>query len=222
MKLKKIFGFSLAEMLVAIAIIGIVAALTIPVVYSNHQKKAYLISLEKNYSDINQVMSLFIVTELVQNISRSYLAVKKSEADATDITNSSGRFLKKYFDVSNDCGTTLTPCFAATYSNINGNKSAALDCSGYSVTLKNGAAICLEPPLSNGANFTPGQLFIDINGQDDPNIGGRDMFRFEIFNDATITSAYDTNTDYTTTCKDSVDGDQCLEAIIKNKWAMDY
>ena len=222
MKIKKIFAFSLAEVLVAMTIIGIVAALTVPTVFSNHQKRAYLVSIEKTYTDINQVMSLFIVTELVKDISRSYLTVKKSDPEEADLENSAGRFFTKYFNVAQVCGTTLTPCFADSYGNIDGNKTSALDCSGYSVSLKNGTALCLEPPTSTGGNFTPGQLFIDTNGNKDPNIGGRDMFRLEIFNDGTITSTYDNTTDYTTTCKSSVDGDECLQSIIKNKWVMDY
>lgn len=40
MKNKKIFAFTLAEVLVTLGVIGVVAAMTMPTLISNHQKKS--------------------------------------------------------------------------------------------------------------------------------------------------------------------------------------
>ncbi len=47
-------GFTLAEVLVTLAIIGVVAALIIPGIVQNVKKKQYVSGLNKTYSDISQ------------------------------------------------------------------------------------------------------------------------------------------------------------------------
>lgn len=51
-------GFTLAEVLITLGIIGIVAALTMPALISNHQKKVVVTRLEKFYTNINQAIKL--------------------------------------------------------------------------------------------------------------------------------------------------------------------
>ncbi len=46
----------MAEVLVTLAIIGVVAALTIPSLINNVQKSKYVTALKKNYSVLNQAM----------------------------------------------------------------------------------------------------------------------------------------------------------------------
>ena len=50
------FGFTLAEVLVTLGIIGVVAALTIPQLISNHRKQEVVTKLEKVYSVMNQAI----------------------------------------------------------------------------------------------------------------------------------------------------------------------
>ncbi len=47
-------GFTLAEVLVTLAIIGVVAALTIPSLIQSMQKQQYITGLKKAYSDLSQ------------------------------------------------------------------------------------------------------------------------------------------------------------------------
>lgn len=55
--IKKILAFTIAEILIVLAIIGIVAAYTIPSLINDSQKTVYVIGLKKAYSEINQVLS---------------------------------------------------------------------------------------------------------------------------------------------------------------------
>ena len=48
------WGFTLAEVLITLGIIGVVAALTIPQVVQNYQKQATATALKKAYSELNQ------------------------------------------------------------------------------------------------------------------------------------------------------------------------
>lgn len=51
-------GFTLAEVLVTLGIIGVVSALTLPTLIQNHNKKIITTRLEKFYSTINQAILL--------------------------------------------------------------------------------------------------------------------------------------------------------------------
>lgn len=64
----KKFGFTLAEVLITLGIIGVVAALTMPVLVANHRKKVVETRLAKFYSTMNQ-------------------AIQRAEADYGDKTN---------------------------------------------------------------------------------------------------------------------------------------
>lgn len=52
------YGFTLAEVLVTLGIIGVVAALTIPAVITNYQKQETLSRLKKAYSIVQQAIKL--------------------------------------------------------------------------------------------------------------------------------------------------------------------
>ena len=56
MSLKK--AFTLAEVLITLGIIGVVAAMTLPTLIQNYQKQVYLNQLKKNYAIITQAVSM--------------------------------------------------------------------------------------------------------------------------------------------------------------------
>lgn len=54
----KKFAFTLAEVLITLGIIGVVAALTIPALIANHKKQVVVTRMQKFYSTINQAIKL--------------------------------------------------------------------------------------------------------------------------------------------------------------------
>lgn len=52
------FAFTLAEVLITLGIIGVVAALTIPSLVANYQKKRVAITLKKSYAELNQALQM--------------------------------------------------------------------------------------------------------------------------------------------------------------------
>ena len=50
------FGFTLAEVLITLGIIGVVAAMTIPTLISKNQKRVIEAKLKEDYSIIQQVI----------------------------------------------------------------------------------------------------------------------------------------------------------------------
>ena len=55
---KQKLGFTLAEVLITLGIIGIVAAMTIPVLMTNYQKKTTATRAKKAYSELLQAIKL--------------------------------------------------------------------------------------------------------------------------------------------------------------------
>ena len=51
-------GFTLAEVLITLGIIGVVAAMTMPTIMSNYRKKQAVVQLKKAYSEISQALTL--------------------------------------------------------------------------------------------------------------------------------------------------------------------
>ena len=64
----KRFAFTLAEVLITLAIIGVVAALTIPSLISKHNEKVAIAELNKMYTELTKQKIYKDVKQLVLNI----------------------------------------------------------------------------------------------------------------------------------------------------------
>lgn len=58
--LEKLFGFTLAEVLITLGIIGVVATMTIPILMTNYQKHQTETQLVKFYSMMNQTLRMSV------------------------------------------------------------------------------------------------------------------------------------------------------------------
>ena len=105
-------GFTLAEVLVTLGIIGVVSAMTVPTLMQNHQRKAYVTQLHKVYNIVQQASVQYLTDRNAVNLREAGL---NSEDAAANL-------IKQYFKIVQDCGTDQTPCFAATadYKKISG------------------------------------------------------------------------------------------------------
>ena len=226
--MKKIFwsGFTLSEALVALAIVGIVVALTVPNVINNYQKKSFAIAAKKNYLNIQESL-IRLQTENYRN--KSIFGTTLQKQDGQELTDNVGKFLTENFRINNDCGETAQPCFAPTYRAIDSSSETAFSCNGYSVSLSNGASVCMIPASISPIN--PVTVYLDTNGPDTPNIGGRDMFTFNIYEDFSIDEVSPTeiknatvnrNTLFDNNCKTSSVGKGCFNKLIIDKWEMNY
>ena len=52
-------GFTLAEVLVTLGIIGVVSAMTVPTLMQNYQRKSYVTQLHKVYNEIQQAAVMY-------------------------------------------------------------------------------------------------------------------------------------------------------------------
>jgi prepilin-type N-terminal cleavage/methylation domain-containing protein len=57
-KIKNFVAFTLAEVLITLAIIGVVAALTVPTVIRNYQERQTVAALKKAYAHLSQAFNM--------------------------------------------------------------------------------------------------------------------------------------------------------------------
>ena len=181
-------GFTLAEVLITLAIIGIVAALTIPTLVSNSQKTQYVTGLKKAYSQWSQALQKIAVDEGTPGDLKTFF-------DATEgDTQAMGDKLVSYFKIAKNCGTTQKGCWADTISfKIDGsNPQSGKDYTGdyYRFVTADGMAVSFYYPYKacSGSfdlttNICMSAFYIDVNGPKKPNVYGRDIFQFKIIND---------------------------------------
>lgn len=177
-------GFTLAEVLITLVIIGVIAAMTIPTLMKNTQKQELISGLKKAQSVLQQA-----AVNMAQ-INDS------SPGDYSFLNNSD--FIDELVKVTNvikKCNNT-TACFGTNlyggnvYKNLGGNATTITD--GKSAVLADGQMITylkLESHHSpafglttEDQNNTIGRIAIDINGSKGPNVLGRDVFFFYIVN----------------------------------------
>lgn len=231
------FAFTLAEVLVTLGIIGVVASITMPTLIQNHQKKSYVVQLHKIYNEFQQA---FIMKMNETN------AVNLAEAGfyKNDDYGIEKEFLKSHFKVVKDCGETTTDCFASSYTGLNGQKVTP-DFNGYKVAIASGASISFYiDGLDTGDETTDdflGYIYVDTNGQKGPNKGGRDLFRMYIYPDgviddwkinvdcrknnncntgATAQAAREYN--FNNYCANANDTDGCFGKLLNDNWEMNY
>lgn len=252
MKKGQLRGFTLSEALIALAIIGVISALTIPNVVANYQRQAFINGLKKNYIDLQDNLTTMQTENYRrQRLSGSMLDRRGSGfliGNSRTVSQTAGTFFTTYYKINRDCGTDTQPCFASTYTSLNGNNTENFTCTnGYSVLLANGSAICLVPPRADTtrycttfggctisvSDFPHANVYIDVNGPDLPNIGGRDMFTFNIYEDFSLdevspdnvkagTAEADRNNLFNNNCTSSATGVGCFGKILNDNWEMNY
>lgn len=148
------FGFTLAEVLITLGIIGVVAALTMPALIANHQKTVVVTKLKKVYSVMNQA-----VTMSIANDTWTQPPTDKRE-DNVALAEWLNSALVPYLNGAKLYDNNPNQ----QYSPVNFNSRPT-------IILADGSALTF-----NNNNLI--HVYYDINGRQGPNRGGRDWFRF--------------------------------------------
>lgn len=190
--MKKTFlAFTLAEVLVTLGIIGIVAAMTIPTLQANFQKQEYVTSLKKAYTSLNQA---FMQMSADMGCPGDLVCTGLLSSSVT--VQDFGEELSKYFKlVVKNCETTSTGCFSSSIAynyDGTGSRSAILDyVDRYRFITADGMAFFVVKTtcsnysrgVTNHLTQSCGIIIVDVNGPvKGPNNVGRDIFYFRISN----------------------------------------
>ena len=162
-------AFTLAEVLITLGIIGIVAAMTMPTLIANYKTKEIVGKLKKLQSSMSQA-ALMAVNEYGAIDTWGIIKDDKESAHLV------GTRLKPYLKLLDDCGTETSESYTGQWHLLNGVFQSkvtdfSLDCY-YKLRLADGSEIFIRP-TNNGAN-----IMVDINGKHVPNVLGKDIFFF--------------------------------------------
>lgn len=221
-------AFTLAEILIVLGIIGIVAEMTIPDLMISFQKQIYLTSFKKVYSTLNEALELMTT----DNNCPGDLDCTGIFGSGTD-SETAGKEFVKYFKLAKDCGTSDTEkCWSdETNQNFDGSGgSGSYNGWGYyNFITADGMSFCLINNPTYAAGFL-GHIFVDTNGPKPPNCFGKDVFWFAIHGKNSLLipagskdSFYWWNLNDADWCsKDNPDGGYCAGRIIEKGFVMDY
>lgn len=174
-------AFTLAEVLITLAVIGVVATLTIPVLMQNADEKATVTALKKAYATLSQAYKL---------AEQEYGTPDTWGLSTSDSPTILSNF-KPYLNINKDCINGSTGCFPANirykllgttaglfynaFDNMTNPKLILSDGTlllGYSDSQNCVASSGSSPALQRIC----GRFFVDVNGFKSPNQFGKDTF----------------------------------------------
>lgn len=182
-------AFTLAEVLITLGIIGIVAAMTLPALITRNQNKALEASLKKNYSVILQAFEMY--------------QAEHGERLRPEILGAGGTLtglkaqIMPYFKIIADCGTysnTHPACIPYNADNPNNSYRTYDGKQKIGLTLfDDGQFVLTDGSLILIENMTGAKyafITVDVNGRNKkPNRWGHDLFTFHLTDDGRIVPA---------------------------------
>ncbi len=192
--MKKRNAFTLAEVLITLGIIGIVAAMTLPILIEKHQKKVTATRLKQAYSMLSQALLLAQKDYGDPKYwdSGAGLVSTGTTNNKTNTTNFVERYVIPYFKGVRSHGwTSLADVgYKKAYVTLNGktisngNYTSLTEAGGYILEMDNSTLLIFKynSDYINGSSgptaLTYVLVYIDINGRQNPNMYGRDFFVF--------------------------------------------
>lgn len=207
---RKFKGFTLAEVLITLAILGIIASLTIPNVFQNINNEQLKISFKKNYSEF------FQVTGKIKQDNSGTLAQAFSGLTDDEIMD---KFLN-YMSYIKKCPEGQDPgiCWHNA-NNFKYLKGTAVNNAGTYASraiLSNGSFFLVdiwEPACTDimgTVRYVCGEIKTDVNGFKGPNVYGRDIYSFVVTKNGLSTWSYED-------CNSTSNGTNCARKVLKNE-----
>ncbi len=215
-------AFTLAEVLITLGIIGVVAALTLPTVIANYQKQVTVTKLQKAYTILNQA---FRQSEVDNGSSEFW-----QETNEIGVDEYFDRYWKKYFNDPVYCQTAQECGYSgpSPYKKFNGSTSGVISIGKPRVFFKTSDGVFYlfvdSTTNANGEIYAVNFVFIDINGAKAPNTYGIDVFRFDRVAGKGIIP-YGNGASLTATianCNPQSNGEYCAARIMKEGWKINY
>ena len=170
-------GFTLAEVLITLVIIGVIAAMTIPTMINKTQEQENVVALKKAYSIMAQAFKL---TEV------KYGPIDTWEWSSDNIIPIFEKVSENLQIMYKGDNTTNTNCFPDSFKYLGASTSNTMLYSKASARLSDGMSLRLEARGTN-CNQTRGSItnicgiaIVDTNGNAAPNLYGKDLFQFYV------------------------------------------
>ena len=214
-------AFTLAEVLITLGIIGVVAALTIPNVIKQYQDRVTVTKLQKAYSVLNQAFR-----QSENDNGSSELWQETPEISANEYFE---KYWKPYFKAPELC-LTYSDCGYKSwkpYITLNGDKvSMSIDPQRIKIKTSDDVFYMFTEVTTNSkGEFVPFRnVYIDINGAKAPNQFGVDVFAFRrIPGKGILPDGYAASyRSIVANCNRQANGAYCAARIIADGWKINY
>jgi prepilin-type N-terminal cleavage/methylation domain-containing protein len=169
-------AFTLAEVLITLLIIGVVASIVVPNLIADTQQAEFITAWKKTYGVISQAQL---------NMVREYGSVTGAFSNIEYSSDGRNSFMNgwlPYLAVTKKCtGARIIHdgCHTINFQALNGATIPNYNSIGAGVILNDGTLINFYSGVCTGNLCTDSNLFIDVNGAKKPNIVGKDVFRME-------------------------------------------
>lgn len=172
----KIKAFTLSEVLITLVIIGVVAALTVPVAFSEWRKQSTISQLKKVYSTLSNVTNLAI---------SEYGPVDSWQVTrgATGAWTYTETYILPFLNVAKNCKLSTDANCEFSYKYLNKTEQSIFGTSYYKFILNDGTFIAVQTineEKENNETIVKPIYTVDLNGHSGPNIYGRDIYMFEL------------------------------------------
>ncbi len=216
-------AFTLTELLVALGIIGAIAALSIPSLLNNINARMLTTQLKSTVGSIQQLATDQLVSKKTKDLSD------------TDFKTEASLMVDKNFSIVKKCDTAAE-CWDQTYKRLSdmavlnripGKEEGEMT----TVKLKNGVLLSYKVVASGrfgDDDSSMGLFYVDVNGAEKPNILGRDYFVFYVTKKGRIVDNWVINRqdpeedEILGKCKNAGVMTGCLTYIQIKNWTMDY
>ena len=206
-------AFTLAETLITLGIIGIVAAMTIPTLMQKYYEKQVIAKAKETQSIISQALKIAEEEyDTPENWGLDLTTSTWKRENAQKIADA----LRKGMKFSLDCGTSDREgkcCYNKPVHYLNGTLSHnyAIETGFYKVVLMNGVSLW----FGIRGDLNQIDFFFDVNGNNSPNTIGKDIFAlsYRMGQGLMIDGAPGDDTPYQTHCKLEGLGWGCLYYI---------
>lgn len=212
-------AFTLAEVLITLGIIGVVAAMTMPTLISNYQKKLTVTRLKEAYSRLSQAIEH---SQLDNSSTQFWTNASNQEVveGADPITPFVETYITPYLKnvIVHGRKSPAQIGIKEYYRFLNGTfHSGIWYTNPYIVEMSNGQTLFFLYNTFEGT-YREVLIYIDINGaRNKPNKAGRDLFLFSLnFNNGFISPWGKADAE---NCKNkNNDGQTCAAKIINDGW----
>ncbi len=178
---KKMKAFTLAEVLITLAIVGVVAALIMPNFIANYQKKQFLTRAKQTYVILNNAIERAKVDYGTDINNWEYLT------EGTNLEKSmffAERYLIPYLNVTYYCKDDMQNEYCKHQvepATLNLTFLKVSESSGTVFVLSNSALVTVQVgTIGNIDSFDRVRLLYDVNGLAKPNYFGKDAFVIEL------------------------------------------
>ncbi len=214
-------AFTLAEVLITLGIIGVVAALTIPNIIKHYQNKVTVTKLQKAYSILNQAFR-----QSENDNGSSEFWQETPEISAQDYFE---KYWKPYLKEPKLCQTYQECGYVSwkPYIALNGSSVAmSLDSARVKIkTIDDVFYLFTEATTNSEGKLVPFRnVYIDINGAKAPNKFGEDVFIFNrVIGKGIMPECYYCSyNSLTANCNRKSNGAYCAARIMADGWKIKY